>query len=72
MSTRIPVTAGRERPRNLAVAMREAFIALNDLVLARLAERGHAEVRAAHSAVFQYLDDGSAGPPSASWPSGPR
>jgi DNA-binding MarR family transcriptional regulator len=37
--------------------MREAFVALNGVVLARLAERGHPEVRAAHSAVFQYLDD---------------
>ncbi|WP_240157755.1 MarR family winged helix-turn-helix transcriptional regulator [Pseudonocardia broussonetiae] len=37
--------------------MREAFIAMNDLVLARLAERGHGDVRAAHAAVFQYLDD---------------
>ena len=37
--------------------LREAFVALNDLVLARLAERGHGAVRPAHSAVFQYLDD---------------
>lgn len=37
--------------------MREAFIALNDLVLARLAGRGHGDVRATHTAVFQYLDD---------------
>lgn len=57
MSTRIPALAGRERPANLAVLLREAFLALNDLVLARLAERGHAEVRPAHAAVFQYLDD---------------
>jgi DNA-binding MarR family transcriptional regulator len=51
------MTAGRERPTNLAVLMREAFVALNDLVLARLAERGHGDVRAAHGAVFQYLDE---------------
>jgi|EndMetStandDraft_8_1072994.scaffolds.fasta_scaffold321700_2 DNA-binding MarR family transcriptional regulator len=57
MSRRLPVTSGQERPRNLAVVMRETFIALNDLVLARLAERGHGEVRAAHGVVFQYLDD---------------
>ena len=37
--------------------MREAFIALNDLVFVRLAERGHEDVRAAHGAVFQYLDE---------------
>ena len=57
MSRRIPMTAGRERPHNLAVMMRETFIALNNLVLARLVEHGHTEVRPAHSAVFQYLDD---------------
>ena len=57
MSTRIPVTGGRRRPANLAVLMREAFVALNDLVLDRLAERGHAVVRPGHGAVFQYLDD---------------
>ena len=37
--------------------LREAFIALNNLVVARLAERGHGAVRPAHGAVFQYLDD---------------
>jgi DNA-binding MarR family transcriptional regulator len=52
-----PQTNGRPRPVNLAVLMREAFITLNDVVIARLAERGHPEVRSAHSAVFQYLDD---------------
>ena len=57
MSHRRPITAGRERPPNLAVLMREAFVALNDVVIARLTERGHAEVRSAHGAVFQYLDD---------------
>jgi DNA-binding MarR family transcriptional regulator len=39
------------------VLLREAFVALNDRVLARLAERGHGAVRPAHGAVFQYLDD---------------
>ena len=48
---------GRERPANTVVLLREAFVALNDLVVVRLAERGHAAVRAAHGAVFQYLDD---------------
>lgn len=52
-----PLTAGQERPVNLAVLMREAFVALNDAVIVRLAERGHSEVRSAHGAVFQYLDD---------------
>src|SRR5687767_4234260 len=57
MTSRIPTLGGRERPANLAVLLREAFVALNDLVVARLAERGHSAVRAAHGAVFQYLDD---------------
>ena len=57
MSTRIPRLGGRERPSNLAVLMREAYVAVNDLVLSRLAAAGHAPVRAAHSTVFQYLDD---------------
>jgi DNA-binding MarR family transcriptional regulator len=57
MSPRIPQLAGKERPANLAVLMREVFVALNDIVVARLAERGHDVVRPAHGAVFQYLDD---------------
>lgn len=57
MSRPISTAAGRTRPTNLAVACREAFVALNDRVVVRLAERGHADVRAAHGAVFQYLDD---------------
>ena len=57
MSRRLPTLAGRERPANIAVLLREAFVAINDLVITRLAERGHAVVRPAHAAVFQYLDD---------------
>jgi DNA-binding MarR family transcriptional regulator len=57
MSRPRPVTAGRARPTNLAVLLREAFVALNDRVIARLADRGHGAVRPAHGAVFQYLDD---------------
>jgi len=57
MSRRIPVSAGAERPGNLVVSMREAFVALNNLVIVRLADRGHAAVRPAHGAVFQFLDD---------------
>jgi DNA-binding MarR family transcriptional regulator len=57
MSSRLPRTTARERPENLAILLREAFVALNDLALARLAERGHSAVRPAHGAVFQYLDD---------------
>src|SRR5262249_2540657 len=57
MSRPRPITAGRERPVNLGVALREAFIAVNELVLARLGEQGHVAVRGAHNVVFQYLDD---------------
>ncbi|UGT62497.1 MarR family winged helix-turn-helix transcriptional regulator [Nocardia asteroides] len=57
MSTARPITAGRPRPSNTAVLLRDAFTALNDLALARLAATGHGGVRAAHSAVFQHLDD---------------
>jgi DNA-binding MarR family transcriptional regulator len=57
MSTRIPLLHGRPRPVNLAVALREAFVAVNDLVLVRLAASGHPAIRSAHAAVFQYLDD---------------
>jgi len=57
MSRRLPQLGGQERPANLAVLMREAFVALNDRVLTRLAEHGFTEVRPAHAAVFQHLDD---------------
>ena len=57
MSRPRPTTGGAPRPGNTAVLLREAFLALNDLVIVRLAERGHAAVRPAHAAVFQYLDD---------------
>jgi DNA-binding MarR family transcriptional regulator len=42
---------------NIAVLMREVFVALNDRAIRRLAERGHGAVRTAHGTVFQYLDD---------------
>ena len=57
MSRPRPITAGQERPVNLVVLLREAYLALNNLVPARLAERGHEIIRPAHSAVFQYLDE---------------
>ena len=57
MARRLPLLAGAERPANLVVLLREAYVALNDLVFTRLAERGHGAVRPAHGAVFQYLDD---------------
>ena len=57
MARALPVLHGRERPANLVVLLREAYLRLNDLVLVRLAEQGHGAVRPAHAAVFQYLDD---------------
>lgn len=57
MSMVRPMTLGRPRPVNTVVLLREAFRNLNGLVVVRLAERGHGLVRAAHGAVFQYLDD---------------
>jgi DNA-binding MarR family transcriptional regulator len=55
-----PEPQGKERPANpanLAILLREAYVSLNGLAIARLAERGHDAVRPAHGAVFQYLDD---------------
>jgi DNA-binding MarR family transcriptional regulator len=57
MSSRVPATSAREHPENTAILLREAFAALNDRAVARLAEYGHDAVRPAHSAVFQFLDD---------------
>jgi DNA-binding MarR family transcriptional regulator len=58
MSTdRIPLTDGQERPSNIVLLLREAYVRLNDLVITRLAETGHDAVRPAHAAVFQFLDD---------------
>jgi DNA-binding MarR family transcriptional regulator len=57
MSRALPVLHGHERPANLVVLLREAYLRLNDIVLTRLAEQGHHAVRPAHAAVFQYLDD---------------
>lgn len=52
-----PQLEGRERPTNLVVELREAFYALNALAMTRMAERGHTDIRPAHAAVFQFLDD---------------
>jgi len=57
MSRPLPRLEGRERPVNTVALLREAFVALNDRAIARLAERGHDAVRPAHGAVFQHLDD---------------
>lgn len=57
MSIRRPMLGGRQRPANLGVLLREAHLAVTDSVVARLADRGHGVVRAAHGVVFQHLDD---------------
>ena len=57
MSRPLPRLDGRERAVNTVALLREAFVALNDRAIARLAERGHDTVRPAHGAVFQHLDD---------------
>ena len=57
MSRPLPSLKGSERPVNTVALLREAFVALNDRAIARLAERGHDVVRPAHGAVFQHLDD---------------
>jgi DNA-binding MarR family transcriptional regulator len=57
MSVRLPATSAREAPENLAILLREPFRAMSEQLFARLAQRGHGEVRYAHGNVFQYLDD---------------
>lgn len=52
-----PQLAGSERPTNLVVELREAFYGLNALAMTRMTERGHSDIRPAHAAVFQFLDD---------------
>ena len=41
----------------LGAALRGAFTALNDLVIPHLVRQGFTDLRPAHAAVFQYLDD---------------
>ena len=57
MSSTRPITRGRPRPVNTAVRLRDAATALNALAIQRLVARGHPDIRTAHAAVFQYLDD---------------
>ena len=57
MSRPRPMMGGAPRPTNTVVLLRDAYLALNDRVFVRLAERGHDAVRPAHGAVFQHLDD---------------
>ena len=57
MSRSSPGLPKTERPMNTVVLLREAYVTLNDRAIVRLGEQGHSEVRPAHGAVFQYLDD---------------
>jgi DNA-binding MarR family transcriptional regulator len=56
-SSRLPRTTARDAPENLAILLREPLRALNEELIERLAEHGHAEVRLPHGSVLQYLDD---------------
>ena len=57
MSSRLPNTAARNAPENLAILLREPFRAGNEVLHRRFAERGHAGVRPPHANVMQFLDD---------------
>jgi DNA-binding MarR family transcriptional regulator len=57
MSSRLPETTARAAPENLAILLREPFQAMTDVLLERLAARGHGAVRQPHAAVFEFLDD---------------
>jgi DNA-binding MarR family transcriptional regulator len=57
MTRALPATTAREAPENLAILLREPFRAMTGRLHRRLAERGHPQVRAAHGAVLQFLDD---------------
>jgi DNA-binding MarR family transcriptional regulator len=57
MSTHLPKTSARDAPENLAILLREPFRAMTEHLHRRLAEAGHADVRPAHGAVLQFLDD---------------
>ena len=58
MSTRLPHTSARRTPENLAILLREPFLAGTKLLHQRFAERGHPEIRPPHGNVMQFLDDG--------------
>jgi DNA-binding MarR family transcriptional regulator len=55
--SRSPETPAAVAPANLALLLREPFLAMTGHLHRRLAEAGHTEVRPAHGAVFQFLDD---------------
>ena len=51
-------TSARRTPENLAILLREPFLAGTKLLHQRFAERGHPEIRPPHGNVMQFLDDG--------------
>jgi DNA-binding MarR family transcriptional regulator len=57
VSSRLPDTSARHAPENIAILLREPFRSINDGLIRRLAAEGHPEVRTAHGAVFEFLDD---------------
>jgi DNA-binding MarR family transcriptional regulator len=57
MSSGLPDTSARHAPENLAILLREPFRSMTDALIRRLAAEGHPEVRFAHGAVFEFLDD---------------
>jgi DNA-binding MarR family transcriptional regulator len=57
MSSGLPDTPARRRPENLGVLLREPYRVANDRLHARLAERGHPDIRTPHGNVFAFLDD---------------
>lgn len=59
MSTSSTPDVGRFADENLPMALREAFAAINDLVVPYLVKHGFDDLRRAHAAVFPLLDEGS-------------
>lgn len=57
MSRRAPDTIARRRAENLAVLLREPFLAASQQLHERFVEQGHPDVRPPHGNVFQFLDD---------------
>ena len=56
-SSNLPATTARHAPENLAILLRQPFRAMSEELIATLARSGHPEIRYAHGAVFEYLDD---------------
>ena len=58
MSSTLPKTSARRAPENLAILLREPFLAGTEVLHRRFAERGHPAIRPPHGNVMQFLDDG--------------